>query len=105
MKLGDFMSPTIENFKIKSHEKEFEVEIYEENGKVFAKTHVNNFGEIRVPDFGGGKEKAILNIQARIGNIMTALATDKAREDRLKQRELEKEAKKQQAQVQNIQNN
>ncbi len=50
-----------------------------------------------VPDFGGGREKALQNIQARIGNIMTAMQADEAREARRKEWE-EEQAKKQQGQ-------
>jgi hypothetical protein len=80
------------------HEKDFEVEFSEKQGKVFAKTHINNFGEVVVPDFGGGKDRALLNIQARIGNIMAAMQMDEAREARKKQWEEEQAAQKQQSQ-------
>jgi len=90
------MAQTTEKVKVTIHEKDFEVELFEKQGKVFAKTHVNNFGEVQVPDFGGGKDKAIKNIQARIGNIMTAMQSDEARETRRKQWE-EEQAKKQQS--------
>ncbi|HVM31596.1 MAG TPA: hypothetical protein VMU88_00535 [bacterium] len=86
-----------EKVKVTIHEKDFEVELFEKQGKVFAKTHINNFGEVSVPDFGGGKERAIQNIQARIGNILIALESDEAREARRKQREEELQAKRQQA--------
>jgi hypothetical protein len=91
------MAHSSEKVKINIHEKDFEVEIYEKQGKVFAKTHINNFGEIVVPDFGGGKDRAIKNMQARIGNIVTALQMDEAREARRKQWE-EEQVKKQQSQ-------
>jgi len=90
------MSQTTEKVKVNIHEKDFEVELFEKQGKIFAKTHVNNFGEVQVPDFGGGKDKALKNIQARIGNIMTAMQSDEARETRRKQWE-EEQAKKQQS--------
>jgi hypothetical protein len=91
------MAPATEKVKVTIHEKDFEVELFEKQGKVFAKTHVNNFGEVMVPDFGGGKDKALQNIQARIGNIVTAMHLDEARENRRKQWE-EEQAKKQQQQ-------
>lgn len=91
------MAQSSEKVKINIHEKDFEVEIYEKQGKVFAKTHINNFGEVVVPDFGGGKDRAIKNMQARIGNIVTALQMDEAREARRKQWE-EEQVKKQQSQ-------
>ena len=90
------MNQTPEVVKVTIHERDFEIELFDKQGKVFAKTHVNNFGEIMVPDFGGGREKALQNIQARIGNIITAMASDEARETRRKQWE-EEQAKKQQA--------
>ena len=89
------MAQSPEIVKVTIHEKDFEVELFEKNGKIFAKTHVNNFGEILVPDFGGGREKALQNVQARIGNIVTAMAADEARDTRRKQWE-EEQAKKQQ---------
>jgi hypothetical protein len=87
------MSPAAETVKVSIHEKEFEVEFFEKHGKVFAKSHINNFGEVTVPDFGGGREKALQNIQARIGNILKALQMDEARLARLKQWEEEQAAK------------
>ncbi len=90
------MAPATEKVKVTIHEKDFEVELFEKQGKVFAKTHVNNFGEVMVPDFGGGKDKALQNIQARIGNIMTAMQSDEARENRRKQWEEEQNKKQQQ---------
>jgi hypothetical protein len=78
--------PTSEKVKVSVHEKDFEVELFEKQGKFFAKTHVNNFGEVSVADLGGGKEKALKNIQARIGNIVRALQSDEDREARRKQR-------------------
>jgi hypothetical protein len=90
------MAQATEKVKVNIHEKDFEVELFEKQGKVFAKTHVNNFGEVQVPDFGGGKDKALKNIQARIGNIMTAMQSDEARETRRKQWE-EEQVKKQQS--------
>ncbi len=89
------MAPSSEKVKVSIHEKDFEVEIFEKQGKTFAKSHVNNFGEVQVPDFGGGRDRALLNIQARIGNIVMAMQSDEAREARRKQWE-EEQAKKQQ---------
>jgi hypothetical protein len=86
--------PSTEKVKVVIHEKDFEVELYEKQGKYFAKSHVNDFGEVVVPDFGGGKDRALKNIQARIGNIVTALQSDADRETRRKQRE-EEQLKKQ----------
>jgi hypothetical protein len=86
-----------EKVKVTIHDKDFEVELFEKEKKWFAKCHVNNFGEIMVPDFGGGREKALQNIQARIGNVMTAMLSDEARETRRKEWE-EEQAKKQQGQ-------
>ncbi len=91
------MAPATEKVKVIIHEKDFEIELFEKQGKVFAKTHVNNFGEVMVPDFGGGKDKALQNIQARIGNIVVAMQLDEARENRRKQWE-EEQVKKQQQQ-------
>jgi hypothetical protein len=91
------MAPATEKVKVNIHEKDFEIELFEKQGKVFAKAHVNNFGEVMVPDFGGGKEKALKNIQARIGNIVVAMQLDEARENRRKQWE-EEQTKKQQQQ-------
>jgi hypothetical protein len=88
------MASATEKVKVNIHEKDFEIELSEKQGKVFAKAHVNNFGEIIVPDFGGGKDKALLNIQARIGNIVVAMQLDEARENRRKQWQ-EEQAKKQ----------
>ena len=88
------MASTTEKVKVTIHEKDFEVEIFEKQGKIFAKSHVNNFGEVMVPDFGGGRERALQNIQARIGNIVTAMQSDEARDARRKQWE-EEQAKKQ----------
>ena len=90
------MAPSTEKIKVNIHEKDFEVEIFEKQGKIFAKAHVNNFGEVMVPDFGGGREKALQNIQARIGNIIAAMQSDEAREVRRKQWE-EEQVKKQQS--------
>ena len=90
------MSPSTEKIKVNIHEKDFEVEIFEKQGKTFAKSHVNNFGEVVVPDFGGGRDRALKNIQARIGNIVVAMQLDEARETRRKQWE-EEQAKKQQS--------
>ena len=89
------MNHAPEKIKITVHEKDFEVELFEKQGKFFAKTHVNNFGEIMVPDLGGGRDRALQNIQARVGNIITAMQSDEAREARRKQWEEEK-AKQQQ---------
>ena len=91
------MTSSTEKVKITIHEKEFEVELFEQNGKIYAKTHINNFGEIQVPDFGGGRDRALQNIQSRIANIVTALQSDEARETRRAQWEEEK-AKKEQPQ-------
>ena len=91
------MAPSTEKVKVTIHEKDFEVEIFEKQGKIFAKSHVNNFGEVMVPDFGGGRDRALQNIQARIGNIVTAMQSDEARETRRKQWE-EEQTKKQQSQ-------
>jgi hypothetical protein len=71
-----------ETVRLSVHEKEFEVTLTEKEGKIFAKTHINNFGEIQVPDLGGGKEKALEGMKARIGNILSALEADEAREVR-----------------------
>jgi len=89
------MASSTEKVKVNIHEKDFEVEIFEKQGKTFAKSHVNNFGEVQVPDFGGGRDRALLNIQARISNIVMAMLSDEARETRRKQWE-EEQAKKQQ---------
>jgi len=78
------MAQTAEKVKVTVHEKDFEVEIHEKQGKFFAKTHVNNFGEITVPDFGGGRSKALENIKARIGNVLRALQMDENRENKSK---------------------
>ncbi len=71
-----------ETVRLSVHEKEFEVVLSEKDGKVFARTHVNNFGEIQVPDLGGGREKALDGLKARIGNILSAMESDEARETR-----------------------
>ena len=91
------MAHASEKVKVSIHEKDFEVEISEKQGKFFAKCHVNNFGEVMVSDFGGGRDKALRNIQARIGNIVVAMQSDEAREARRKQWEEEQAAKKQQS--------
>ncbi len=88
------MAPATEKVKVNIHEKDFEIEIFEKHGKTYAKSHVNNFGEVMVPDFGGGRDRALSNIQARIGNIVAAMQMDDAREARRKQWE-EEQAKKQ----------
>ena len=77
--------PANEKVKVNIHEKDFEIELYEKQGKFYAKTLVNPFGEIVVADLGGGKEKALKSIQARIGNIVGALKSDEDRENRRKQ--------------------
>jgi hypothetical protein len=94
------MTQSGEKVKVTVREKDFEVVLFEEKGKVFAKTHINNFGEITVPDLGGGRERVLRNMQARIANILTALQDDVDREAKKQQRLQEQEAKKQQ-QVQN----
>jgi hypothetical protein len=91
------MGQAIEKLKVSVNEKEYEVEIFEKHGKVYAKTHINNFGEVTVPDFGGGKEKAVKNMEVRINNILKAIVSDDEREARKKQKEEEK-AQKQQGQ-------
>jgi hypothetical protein len=83
------MAQTGEKVKVVVHEKDFEVEIHEKQGKFFAKTHINHFGEITVPDFGGGRDKALQSIQARIGNIVKTMQMDEGRENRRKVREEE----------------
>ena len=85
--------PTNEKIKVIIHEKDFEIELYEKQGKFYAKTHLNNFGEVIVADLGGGKDKALKSIQARIGNILGALESDQARESRRKERAEELAAK------------
>ncbi len=75
-----------EKISVNVHEKDYEVELYEKQGKFYAKTNLNNFGEIVVAGVGGGKENALKGIQARIGNIVTSLQSDEDRENRLKQR-------------------
>jgi hypothetical protein len=77
--------PANEKVKVNIHEKDFEIELYEKQGKFYAKTQVNPFGEVVVADLGGGKEKALKSIQARIGNIVGALKSDEDRENRRKQ--------------------
>ena len=78
------MPPAASKVKVTVHEKDFEVEVFEKNGKVFAKTTINHFGEIIVPDFGGGKTKVLENVQARIGNILRSIEADEARANRAK---------------------
>ncbi len=91
------MAPTGEKVKVTVHEKEYLVELYVEKGKSYAKTHINNFGEVVVPDFGGGNEKALKNIQARIGNIVGTMQKDEERENRRLQWKLEQETKKEES--------
>jgi Skp family chaperone for outer membrane proteins len=95
------MNQSGEKVKVTVHEKDFEVVLFEDKGKVFAKSHINNFGEITVPDLGGGRDRALRNMQARIANILTALQDDTDRETKKQQRLQEQEAKKQQQIVQN----
>ncbi len=95
------MNSTGEKLKVMVHEKEYEVVLFEEKGKVFARAHINNFGEITVPDLGGGRDRALRNVQARIANVLSALQEDLDREEKKRQRQLEQEAKKQQEKVQN----
>jgi hypothetical protein len=64
------------------NEKEYEVKIIQKDGKFFAKTHINFFGEITIPDFGGGHEGALQNLSVRISNIVKTLQMDEAREAR-----------------------
>lgn len=71
-----------ETVRLSVHEKEFEVTLTEKDGKVFAKTHINNFGEVQVPDLGGGRDKALDGLKARVGNILAAMEADEARETR-----------------------
>jgi hypothetical protein len=66
-------------------EKEFEIELNEKDGKFFAKTHIDHFGEIVVSDFGGGRDGAVKNVRARICNILGTLREDEAREARRNQ--------------------
>ena len=63
-------------------EKEFPVSLSEKDGKIFAKTHIDNFGEVTVSDFGGGRDGAIKNLKARVSNIVGTLREDEAREAR-----------------------
>ena len=63
-------------------EKEFQVALSEKDGKTFAKTHIDHFGEVTVSDFGGGRDGALKNIRARVSNIMGTLREDEAREAR-----------------------
>lgn len=91
------MAHAIEKVKVNIHEKDFEVEISEKQGKFYAKCHVNNFGEVTVADFGGGRDKALKSIQARIGNIVAAMQSDEERQARRKAWE-EEQAKKEQSQ-------
>jgi len=87
------MAHATEKVKVTVHEKDFEVEIAEKQGKHYAKCHINNFGEVTVSDFGGGRDKALRNIQARIGNIIGAMQSDEERIARRKAWEEEQAAK------------
>jgi hypothetical protein len=95
------MNQAGEKLKVTVHEKEFEVSLFEEKGKFFARAYMNQIGEITVPDLGGGRDRALRNIQARIANLLTAAQDDLDRETRRQQQKLEKEALKQQEKVQN----
>jgi hypothetical protein len=63
-------------------EKDFSVTLSEKDGKTYAKTHIDHFGEVSVGDFGGGREGALKNLRARVSNIMNTLRDDEAREAR-----------------------
>ena len=71
-----------ESVNVSVMEKEFAVSLSEKDGKVFAKTHIDHFGEVTVSDFGGGREGALKNLRARVSNIMGTLREDEAREAR-----------------------
>ncbi len=94
------MNQAVEKSKVTVHEKEFEVSLFEEKGKFFARAYVNHIGEITVPDLGGGKDRALRNLQARIANLLTAAQDDLDRETRRQQQKLEKEAVQQQEKTQ-----
>ena len=51
-------------------EKEFEVEVRREDGKVFAEMELHGFGQISVPDMGGGEEAALEGLKIRLSNIL-----------------------------------
>jgi hypothetical protein len=71
-----------ESVSINVMEKEFPVSLSEKDGKTFAKTHIDNFGEVTVGDFGGGHDGALKNLRARVSNIVGTLREDEAREAR-----------------------
>jgi len=73
-------------------EKEFEIELSEKDGKVFAKAHIDHFGEVSVSDFGGGRDGAVKNLRARICNILGTLRDDEAREARRNQAAADQQA-------------
>lgn len=67
---------------VRIHEKEFEFELFEKEGKTYAKTHIPLFGDVTVADFGGGAPRAVENLRARVSNILAAQQQDEEREAR-----------------------
>lgn len=61
-------------------EKEYPVTLTDKDGKIYAKTHIDKFGEVTVSDFGGGRDGALKNLRARVSNILNTLHDDEARE-------------------------
>ncbi len=51
-------------------EREFKVELRHADGKVFAEMDLPGFGQLSVPDMGGGEEAALEGIRLRIHNYL-----------------------------------
>ena len=51
-------------------EREFDVELRREEGKVFAEVELPGFGQLSVPDMGGGEDAALEGLRMRISNIL-----------------------------------
>lgn len=82
----------METRTIQVHERNFDVHLFEENGKVYAKTHLPLIGEIKVADFGKGKEGAVRQIAARIGNFLKVQEEEEERKAKREQQEQESSA-------------
>ena len=55
---------------IKVNDREFEVEVRHEDGKVFAEVDLPGAGKWSVPDMGGGEEAALEGLRLRLINYL-----------------------------------
>jgi hypothetical protein len=51
-------------------EREFEVDVRHEDGKVFAEVEMPGFGTWSIPDMGGGEEAALEGLRLRLHNYL-----------------------------------